>query len=75
MSGFQWIGRWFHGLDQKTRVDQLGSAQLVFSGIGSLFFMDDRTIVKAFSRMDLAFSRFFKDLLLYLVRARFPFVT
>jgi len=41
-----------------------------------MFFKDDRMIVKVlFQDMDLAFSRFFKDLLLNLVGARFLFVT
>lgn len=37
--------------------------------------MDDRMLVKVFSRLDLAFSRFFKDLLLYLVNPAVRFVT
>jgi hypothetical protein len=36
--------------------------------------MDDRMVVKAFFKDGFAFSRFFKDLLLYLVRTRLPFV-
>ena len=70
----------FNGLDQ-VGFQRIGSGW--FQWIGSswfssdrigMFFMDDRIVVKVFQDRS-AFSRFFKDLLLYLVRPGFRFVT
>jgi hypothetical protein len=53
-----------------------------FSWIGWLVFTDRMNVFhgrldgfEGFSQVGLAFSRFFKDLLLYLVNSRLPFVT
>ena len=53
-----------------------------FSWIGWMVFMDGINVFhgrldgfEGFSQVGLAFSRFFKDLLLYLVKTRLPFVT